>query len=364
MQGLAPDFAASPGRASGSNRKRRIVVGGRARGYRRAKLLRGQERGAGREATPDGLDRSDPGGLAALADAYLLALGVKNFSARTIDTRRYALTLFLKWGQERDLRRPGDITRPVLESYQRGLWHHRKKDGNPLSVGTQIGRLAAVRGLFKWLCRDGHLDADPAAHLEMPKEQRRLPQDTLSEAEVADILNVPDTTDPLGIRDRAMLELLYSTALRRTELARLELRDLNAGRATLHVRNGKGGKDRVVPVGGRALGWCARYLGEVRPLLQIEMGEAALFLTGYGKGFSPNSLGNLVRKTVERSGVGRPGSCHLLRHACATHMLEHGADTRVIQQLLGHAKLETTQIYTEVSIRLLRDVHARTHPAG
>ncbi len=334
------------------------------RGYRRARLLRGRERGRGREAAPDGLDRSDPGGLAALADSYLEALEVKNYSARTLDTRRYALTLFLRWSQDREVLRPEAVTKAILESYQRGLWHHRKGDGAPLSVGTQIGRLAAVRSLFKWLCKEGHLGADPAAHLEMPKEQRRLPQDTLSEAEVADILNVPDTSDPLGVRDKAMLELLYSTALRRTEIAKLELRDLNADRATLHVRGGKGGKDRVVPVGGRALQWCAKYLDEVRPLLQIDLAEAALFLTGYGKGFSPNSLGNLVRKAVEKSGVGRPGSCHLLRHACATHMLEGGADTRVIQQLLGHAKLETTQVYTEVSIRLLREVHARTHPAG
>ena len=334
----------------------------RKKGYQRARLLRGKEPGPGREAAPDGLDRSDPDGLAPLADAFLLAQQVKNYSDRTLDTRRYALTIFLQWAQDRELKRPETITKPILESYQRHLWNYRKKDGKPLSVGTQIGRLTAVRQLFKWLCKENHLTADPAAHLEMPKEDRRLPEDTLSEAEVSAVLSVPNIADPLGVRDRAILELFYSTALRRSELARLELRDLNPDRKILFVRHGKGAKDRVVPVGKRALEWITRYLDEVRPLLRIDMVEQSLFLTGYGRGFSPNSLGNLVRGTVTKA-IGNRGSCHLLRHACATHMHERGADIRVIQQLLGHAKLETTQIYTEVSIKQLREVHERTHPA-
>ncbi len=176
------------------------------------------------------------------------------------------------------------------------------------------------------------------------------------------ILSVPNVTDPLGIRDRAMLELLYSTGIRRSELARLQLRSLHGERKTLHVQ-GKGGRDRIVPVGDRALAWLDKYLAQVRPLLAVHAGEQALFLTGYGRGFSANSLGNLIKQAIRKAHPDRAGNCHLLRHACATHMLEHGADVRIIQQLLGHAKLETTQIYTEVSIKLLQDVHARTHPA-
>ncbi len=331
-------------------------------GYERAKLLQGLTPSHGRTAAPDGLDRSDPEGLAALADAYLIALAVKSYKERTLATRRYALTLFLKWAQTRELKHPASITKPILESYQRHLWHHRKKDGKPLSTGTQIGRLTAVRQFFKWLNKEGWIGADPAAHLEMPKQDRSLPEDTLSEAEVAAVLNVPNVGDPLGVRDRAILELIYSTAVRRTEVTQLELRDLHRDRRTLFIRKGKGGKDRVLPVGKRALEWIERYLEKTRPLLQIDMSEQALFLTGYGRGFSPNSLGNLISKAVRRA-LGNRGSCHLLRHACATHMFDHGADIRIIQQLLGHAKLETTQIYTEVSIRLLQDVHARTHPA-
>lgn len=335
----------------------------RPSGYQRARLLQMQQPGGGRTAQSDGLDRSRADGLACLMDAYLQRLAVKHQSPRTIETRRFALVLFVKWCQERELATPQQITRAILESFQRHLWRHRTKDDKPLAVGTQIGRLAAVRGLFKWLCRENWLPADPAAHLEMPKEEHRLPADTLSESEVITILAVPDVRDPLGVRDRAMLELLYSSAIRRSELARLQLRDLHRERRTLHVA-GKGGKDRIVPVGERALLWLDNYLVKVRPLLCVHAGEQALFLTGYGRGFSANSLGNLIKQNVEQAHPGRSGNCHLLRHACATHMLEHGADVRIIQQLLGHAKLETTQIYTAVSIKLLQDVHARTHPAN
>lgn len=335
----------------------------RSHGYHRAKLLQTQQPGNGRQAQPDGLDRSQADHFAPLMDAYLEKLAIKHQSARTIETRRFALVLFARWCQERDLRQPRLITRAILEAYQRHLWRHRKEDGKPLAVGTQIGRLTAVRGLFKWLCKEGWLDADPAAHLEMPKEEHRLPQDTLSEGEVSAILSVPNVRDPLGVRDRAMLEVLYSTGIRRTELAGLRLRDQHRERRTLLIQ-GKGGKDRVVPIGARALHWLARYVEEVRPLLAVHADEQALFLTGYGRGFTPNSLGNLIKRIMRKAHPQRTGNCHLLRHACATHMLERGADVRIIQQLLGHAKLETTQIYTEVSIKLLQDVHARTHPAS
>lgn len=175
-------------------------------------------------------------------------------------------------------------------------------------------------------------------------------------------MNAPDVADALGIRDRAMLELLYATAIRRSELARLESQDLNREAATLRVRLGKGRKDRVVPVGARALHWCERYLEEVRPRLEIGRGVPTLFLTGYGEGFHPNALGYLIAKHLRAAGVGK-GGAHLLRHTCAQHLLEGGADIRYIQKLLGHASLETTAIYTEMSVEALRRVYSACHPA-
>ena len=174
---------------------------------------------------------------------------------------------------------------------------------------------------------------------------------------------MPNIADPLGIRDRAMLELFYSTGLRRAELCRLEMASFNGQRHTLQVR-GKGKKDRVVPVGQRAVYWLDLYLREARPRLCLDTRTAALFLTGYGEAFNADVLSRMVSQWMDQAGLAKRGSCHLLRHTCATHMLEGGADIRYIQQLLGHEKLDTTAIYTEVSIKQLQEVHTRCHPSA
>jgi len=197
----------------------------------------------------------------------------------------------------------------------------------------------------------------------MPRLEKRLPNEALGIQQVAALLNIPDIRDPLGQRDRAILALFDSPGLRRSALARLEIHDLNRERQTLQVRQGKGHKDRVVPVGSRALEWIVRYLEEVRPRLMLHAHERALFLTSYGEPFNPDVLSRMVSKWLKQAEIGRPGSCHLIRSTCATHMLEGGADIRFIQQLLGHEKLETTAIYTQVSIEQLKAVHGKTHPA-
>jgi integrase/recombinase XerD len=161
-----------------------------------------------------------------------------------------------------------------------------------------------------------------------------------------------------------MLEVLYATGLRRAELCRLECPDVNTERGTVTVRQGKGNKDRVVPLGPRAAVWVERYVRQVRVRLLIDTRTPALFLTGYGGPFNPDVFSRMVSGWMARVGLEKRGSCHLLRHTCATHMLEGGADIRFIQQLLGHEKLETTAIYTEVTIRQLLEVHARCHPSG
>ncbi len=272
--------------------------------------------------------------------------------------------MFANWAHDYNLHNPNQITESALLIYQDSIWQHHKQDGKHLAVGTQIGRLVAVRSFFKWWCKMEQVDANPAVAIELPKEPRRLPRNTLSESEVRRVLKIPNLADPLGVRDRTILEVLYSTGIRRMELAQLELADLHMERQTLFIRSGKGDRDRVVPLGKRTTLWLKRYFEVTRPLLSLSKDNPTLFLTGYGDGFSPGSLGSLVKGIIRRSGINRNGSCHLLRHACATHMLERGADVRIIQQLLGHAKLETTAIYTQVSIRTLQEVHARTHPAA
>lgn len=295
--------------------------------------------------------------------AYLAWLEERNFSVRTILDRRANIGGFVKWCDERGLSTPAEVTRPVLERYQRHLFLHRKADGQPLSMRNQAGRLVALRGWFRWLSRHRRILSNPAADLEMPRLEKRLPKAVLSAEEAERILAVPDLDTSLGIRDRAILEVLYSTGIRRLELTALNCADIDPGRGTLMVRQGKGKRDRVVPVGERALAWVARYLDEVRPDWRPADDDGTLFLTSSGERIGAGRLSQVVGRYVLASGVGKPGSCHLFRHTCATLMLEGGADVRFIQAQLGHALLDSTMLYTRVSIRLLKDIHTATHPA-
>ena len=324
---------------------------------RRVRARRG-----GNQAKPDGFDRSAPGALALWRDAYLESLATRNYAEGTLEGRRDALKMFLGWAADRDLQHTGQITRPVLEAYQRWLWRCTKANGQRLGWSTQRARLGTLKDWFRWLTRQNIMLHNPASELELPRMEKRLPATALTLRQVTALLAVPDVADPLGVRDRAMLELFYSCGLRRAELCHVELADLNAERRTLTIRRGKGRKDRVVPVGIRALEWLERYIGEVRPRLCLDTRTQALFLTGYGDAFNPDVLSRMTAGWMKTAGL--KGSCHLLRHTCATHMLEGGADIRYIQQLLGHEKLETTAIYTEVSIRQLQEVHARCHPSA
>lgn len=278
--------------------------------------------------------------------------------------RRKALRRFVAWADARGLNSVATLTLPLLERYQRDLFLYRKADGGSLAMTSQQLLLVPLKGFFKWLARCGRIPANPAAELALPRKPLRLPVQVLSIAEVDRLVREADSATPWGVRDRALLETLYSTGMRRAELAALTVADWNRERGSLSIRQGKGGRDRTVPVGARAASWLGRYLESVRPTLVHDPNEGTLFLTDYGEPFLKNRMGDLVRRYLSWAGIPGPGACHQLRHACATHMLENGADIRYIQALLGHADLRSTQIYTQVSIARLREVHAATHPAG
>lgn len=328
------------------------------------KMKRWADKKGGSVAKPDGFDRSSGDSLASLADAWLATLTARAYSPRSVEAARWSLHTFQAWAHERDITKPANVTRAMLESFQRHLARIETSKGKPFSVSTQRGRLGTLQRWFAWLCRTRWLDANPAADLDMPRKQPRALPKAFTLDEVRTILAVPDVGDALGVRDRAMLEVLYVTGVRRRELTMLDVADINFEVETLTVRKGKGGKDRLVPLGSRALDWLRRYLAHTRPRLTTGTSDSALFITGYGERFNVNALGNHIRKLIDKAELDRPGSCHILRHSCATHMHERGADIRVIQQLLGHARLDTTAIYTDVSIHHLKDVHARTHPAN
>lgn len=309
-------------------------------------------------------DPTDPYGFATLLAQYLEWLTIKNFSPATVVGRAHYLGVFIAWCAERSLTQPRDVTKPVLDRYARTLYHYRKENGQPLSFRSQHTHLVPVRSFFKWLAKENLILFNPASELELPKLGHRLPKHVLTAAEADQVLSQPSLADPLGIRDRAILETFYSTGMRRAELIGLKLYDLDVERGTVMIRQGKGQKDRMVPIGERALAFIDKYLVEVRPSLALEPDEGTIFLTHEGLPFTPNRMTQLVRDHVDASGIGKRGACHLFRHTMATLMLEGGADIRFIQQMLGHAKLETTQIYTQVSIRQLKAIHSATHPGA
>jgi integrase/recombinase XerD len=296
--------------------------------------------------------------------SYLEWLTVRHFRPTSVEKTGRALALFADWALERGLEAPHEVTLAILERYQRSLYEYRKANEEPLSIGTQANRLIALRGLFSFLVRQRYLGANPAADLLLPKAPVRLPRDVLTREEVEVLLAAPVIAEPLGLRDRAILELFYSTGLRRSELLRLQVFDVDLVHGTLFVREGKGGKDRVVPVGERALLWLQKYLASVRPQVVSGRDSGEIFLSELGEPLSGVHLGYLVRRYLQRSGLRQRGGCHLLRHTMATLMLENGADIRYIQEMLGHSKLDTTAVYTRVTIKKLKEIHTATHPGA
>ena len=305
-----------------------------------------------------------PQALQPACDRFLEWLEVHNYSPDTVRKRRYQLNCFVSWATERKVEQLSQITPDQIEAYARTLFVHRQaRNGQPLSNGVVRGRLTALRVWFRWLVRQRWMLIDPMSQFEMPRPERRLPGSVLTAEEVERVLAQASLDTPIGLRNRAILELFYSTAIRRKELAGLQRNDLDHSRCTLLV-HGKGRRDRVVPIGARALRWLDRYLREARPQLTTDERETVMFLTRQGRPMKPNGLTTMVRKHVSEADVSKTGACHLFRHATATLMLEQGADVRYVQALLGHVQLTSTQIYTHVSITQLRAVHNRTHPAA
>ncbi|MGQ0715347.1 MAG: site-specific tyrosine recombinase XerC [Gemmatimonadaceae bacterium] len=304
------------------------------------------------------------GTLAAAIAAHLAARAATGNAPATVARCQTHLARFATWCEARSLTRFEALTPAILERYQEWLANRRQPDGRPLAWSTQAHELTAVRMLCAWAVRTKRLVVNPAADLDLPRQPKRLPRAVLSVSEAERVLAAPDVATLLGLRDRAILEVLYSTGLRRMEVIGLDVTDLDAERGVVFVREGKGKKDRLVPIGERAIRWTTRYLDHARPQL-VRHGERcdALFLSRRGTRIRPTRLTERLHRYVTASGVAKPGSVHLFRHTMATLMHDAGCDIRDLQAMLGHAQLSTTEIYTHVSIERLKAVHAKTHPA-
>ena len=227
---------------------------------------------------------------------------------------------------------------------------------------TTARLLSSMRRFYRYLIREEQLYEDPSARIDAPRIGRPLP-DTLSESEVEALLDAPDEHDTLGLRDRAMLELLYACGLRVSELVSMTTDQASLTQGVVRLV-GKGNKERLVPMGEEAVDWLQRYLDDSRPELAAGSSAKQLFITRRGKGMTRQAFWYRIRHYAVKSGINKPLSPHTLRHAFATHLLNHGADLRVVQMLLGHSDLSTTQIYTHVARERLKELHTQHHPRG
>jgi len=233
----------------------------------------------------------------------------------------------------------------------------------PLSKPRSIGRLiASMRRFYRYLIRDNKISLDPTIQIQSPKLPRSLPK-SLNEDEVLALLNAPNLHEPVGLRDKAMLELLYACGLRVSELVGVKATEVSVSDGVVRV-TGKGSKTRLVPMGEEAVDWISRYLSEARPAILQKRLCDALFVTNRGEAMTRQAFWYLIKRYAILAGISKHMSPHVLRHAFATHLLNHGADLRVVQMLLGHADISTTQIYTHVARERLKQLHSMHHPRG
>lgn len=291
-----------------------------------------------------------------LIDRFLESLWLeKGLSAHTRSAYRSDLALFNGWLQVRDVQLP-DAGRELILDHL--AW--RLSEGYKARSTARL--LSGLRGFYRFLLREQLISRDPTLQVELPQLGRPLPK-SLSEADVEALLSAPDLDDPIGLRDRAMLEVLYACGLRVSELTALTLEQINLRQGVLRVF-GKGSKERLVPLGEEAIAWIERYNKEARPFLLDGRPSDVVFPSLRGEQMTRQTFWYRIKHQAKVAGISKSLSPHTLRHAFATHLLNHGADLRVVQMLLGHSDLSTTQIYTHVAQARLQALHAQHHPRG
>lgn len=290
-----------------------------------------------------------------LIDAFGDALWLEHGLARnTLDAYGRDLRLFADW-----LARTHGVGIDAAKEAHVNGYLAARSDGKPTSANR---RLSVFRRYYAWALREHRLSADPTMRIRSAKQAPRFPS-TLTEAQVEALLAAPDVDTALGLRDRTMLELMYASGLRVSELVALKTVEVGLNEGVVRVM-GKGSKERLVPFGEEAHGWIERYLREARPALMGARAADALFVTARGEGMTRQQFWNIIKRHAHTADVRTPLSPHTLRHAFATHLINHGADLRVVQLLLGHADISTTQIYTHVARERLKTLHAAHHPRG
>lgn len=300
--------------------------------------------------------------LEQLAEEYIQSLKVRNLSERTIAGHSWTLSKFFDFLKRHGVDRFEQINKPIILDYQTELYHRISQRGKPHSVSSQNNMLSVVKGFTRFLKEKDYIISDPALDVQYAKTPKTLPRGILSRSEARRIINAPDTSCTLGYRDKTIMEVLYTTGIRKDELNNLTLNDVDYNDGFLRVLAGKGGKDRMLPLGRIACRYLENYIKSVRPELIKDPYNHHLFLSARGNRLSKNVVWGLVKKYAKKAKIKKNVSPHTFRHTCATAMLKNKADVRAVQELLGHESLDTTQVYTRVTINDLKEVHKRCHP--
>ena len=286
---------------------------------------------------------------------YLHYLKVeRGLSENTINSYGIDLKLFLEYLRENEIPSFKQVNKEVIVNYMQAEKNNNKANSSILRS------VSSLRKFFQYLAQEKIIEKDPMLLIDTPKKKQHLPQ-VLTKEEVEKLLHSPNTGQVLGLRDRAMLELMYATGLRISEIINLKLEDLHLTMGTLQTL-GKGHKERIVPVGDEAIKWVNRYLEEARPKLLKQKRSNYLFLNFHGNNLTRQGVWENLKAEVRKAGIQKNITPHTLRHSFATHILENGADLRIVQELLGHADISTTQIYTHLSNKQLADIYNRAHP--
>lgn len=297
-----------------------------------------------------------------LLERYRSHLELKNFSPRTIITQFAALKLLLRFLAETNQPDLAALTTATLHDFQRWHFYQPTHRGAARGIAYQNRVLSTVKGLFKFLHEETIIARNPAAALEYAREPQTLPRNILTPQEARKIIETPDTGTLLGYRDRAILETLYATGIRKLELMNLTLADVNLEEELLRINGGKGAKDRVVPLTQAAARFLESYIKGIRPKLLGNRSTNRLFLSLRGLPIARNTLGSVVEKYARLARVKKRVTCHLWRHSCATHLLQRKANLRHVQEILGHRSLATTERYLHLTITELKEAHRKHHP--
>ncbi|RLC05678.1 MAG: site-specific tyrosine recombinase XerD [Deltaproteobacteria bacterium] len=290
-------------------------------------------------------------------------LRARNFKKKTIKGYLQQIKRFYRYlRRELGITDLAQVTREVILGYQQYLVTAKSDRGQPYTVPTQSTYLGSLRTFYRFMVRYDHVLYDPTTLMELPRQDRRLPREILTKKEVQRLLAQPDIATLQGYRDRVAIEIFYATGIRVSELCGLDVYDVDVGKGTLMIRDGKGSKDRVVPMTATASEFTEGYMQKIRPKFLRGRSDAALILRNNGSRMDKFTMLWIVQRYAKWAKIKKNVTCHGLRHTCATHLLEQGVNIRYIQQLLGHESLETTQIYTRVDISSLKKAHQKHHP--